>query len=175
MRAACYKAAAMEKILIDGYNLIYRDAALKQLADRNLEEARERLLESLSAYRTRDMEMVVVFDGAGAASTHASSGRAGIQVRFSASTRTADQLILELLGRETRRASLTVVTSDKKDIGNMARAEGVRWISSEVFLRRLRRPGKPTVKSDREKPAELSPEELKYWLKRFGSDPSEGE
>jgi len=165
----------MEKLLIDGYNLIFRDAVLKQLAEKNLEEARERLLESLSAYRTRTMEIVVVFDGAGASSTNSPSGRAGVQVRFSASKKTADRLILDLIEREPRRASLTVVSSDRKDIGSIARAEGVRWISSESFLRRLRRPAKPAVAADREKPPAPSADEMKYWLRRFGSDPSEGE
>jgi predicted RNA-binding protein with PIN domain len=165
----------MEKILIDGYNLLYKDGVLKNMAERSLEEAREQLLDKLSAYRTGMMEILVIFDGAGASPTRSRSGRTGVQVRFSPPTKTADQVILELIDREPRRASLTVVTSDKKDIGRIARAEGVRWISSESFLRRLRRPGKPGSKTDREKPAGTSAEELKYWLKRFGSDPSEGD
>ena len=165
----------MEKILIDGYNLLYKDGALKEMAERSLEEAREQLLDSISAYRTGTMEILVVFDGAGPSPTGSRSGRAGVRVKFSPPTKTADQVILELIDRETRRASLTVVTSDKKDIGRIARAEGVRWISSESFLRRLRRPTKPRTRAEREKPLGTSPEELKYWLRRFGSDPSEGD
>ncbi|MCI0567994.1 MAG: NYN domain-containing protein [Acidobacteria bacterium] len=165
----------MERILIDGYNLLYKDGVLKNLAERSLEEAREQLLDTISAYRTGTMEILVVFDGARPSPTRSASGRAGVQVRFSASTKTADQVILELIQREPRRASLTVVTSDKKDIGRIASAEGVRWISSETFLRRLRRAVKPKPVADREKPAGTSAEELKYWLRRFGSDPSEGD
>lgn len=165
----------MEKILIDGYNLLHKQGVLKKLAERSLEEAREQLLESLSAYRTGAMEIVVVFDGAGRSATRSTSGHAGIQVRFSPSTKTADQVILELIEREPRRSSLTVVTSDKKDIGSIARAEGVRWISSESFLRRLGSPAKRSVKADSEKPPRTSPEEMEYWLNRFESDPSEGD
>jgi uncharacterized protein len=175
VRTSCYKATAMEKILIDGYNLLHKDSVLKNMAERSLEEAREQLLDSISAYRTATMEILVVFDGAGASPTRSRSGRASVQVRFSPPTKTADQVILELIDREPRRASLTVVTSDRKDIGRIARAEGVRWISSESFLARLRRSVKPRPKGDSEKPTRTSAEELKYWLKRFGSDSSEGD
>jgi uncharacterized protein len=164
----------MEKILIDGYNLLYKDGYLKNLAEKSLEEAREQLLDRLCAYRTAGMEILVVFDGVGSSSPRSPSKRSGVQVRFSPSTRTADQVILELIDRSPKRASLTVVTSDRKDIGRIARAEGVRWISSETFLRRLQRKGKPSNKSDQEKPSGTSPEEMDYWLRRFGSDPSKG-
>jgi len=165
----------MEKILIDGYNLLYKDGVLKNLAERSLEQAREQLLDRLSAYRTGEMEILVVFDGAGPSNQRPTSGHNGVKVRFSPSTKTADQVILELIEREPRRASLTVVSSDEKDIGRIARAEGVRWITSESFLQRLRRPGKPRVGADREKPADSSLAEMEYWLKRFGSDPPEGD
>src|SRR5262245_1575613 len=74
----CYKATPMEKILIDGYNLLYKDGALKEMAERSLEEARELLLDSISAYRTGAMEILVVFDGAGSSPTGSRSGRAGV-------------------------------------------------------------------------------------------------
>ena len=164
----------MEKILIDGYNLLYKDGVLKNLAERSLEEAREGLLDNIAAYRTSDMEIVVVFDGQRASPRRPPSGRPGVQVRFSSPPRTADQVIVELIDRETRRASLTVVTSDKKDIGRVARAEGVRWIPSETFLRRLRRAGSKAVRGEAEKPPSTSSEEMEYWLKRFGSDPKAG-
>ena len=160
----------MEKIIIDGYNLMYKDGVLKNLAERNLEQARLSLLDSIAAYRTGEMEIVVVFDGQGGPGSRAPSKHSGVQVRFSHLPKTADQVIVEMIGREARRASLTIVTSDKKDIGRIARAEGVKWISSEAFLGRLRRSGKGATKREEEKPPSTSNEELEYWLKRFGSD-----
>ncbi|PYQ13128.1 MAG: hypothetical protein DMH00_05025 [Acidobacteria bacterium] len=165
----------MEKILIDGYNLLYKDGVLKNLAERSLEEAREELLDRIAAYRTAEMEILVVFDGQGARDRRNPPGRPGIQVRFSRGPRTADQVILEIIEREPKRGSLSVVTSDKKDIGRVARAEGVRWISSETFLRRLKRIGPKGVRRHEEKPATSSSEELEYWLKRFGSDPKDAD
>jgi len=174
-RGACYKTAGVrvEKILIDGYNLLYKDGVLKNQAERSLEEAREELIAAVAAYRTGDMEIIVIFDGRGGESRGRTPRPAGVQVRFSRYPQTADRLILEILEKEKRRRSLTVVTSDRKDIGRIAQAEGVRWISSESFLRRLRRlPRKPA--SGGEKPAGPSSEEMDYWLKRFGHEGAEG-
>jgi predicted RNA-binding protein with PIN domain len=163
----------VEKILIDGYNLLYKDGVLKNQAERSLEEAREQLLAAVAAYRTGDTEIVVVFDGRGGEARHRPPAARGVQVRFSRYPQTADQLILEIIEREKRRRSLTVVTSDRKDIGRIAQAEGVRWISSESFLRRLQRaPRRPA--SEVEKPAGPSSEEMDYWLKRFGHEGAEG-
>jgi len=163
----------VDKILIDGYNLLYKDGVLKNQAERSLEEAREQLLAAVAAYRTGDTEIVVVFDGRGGEGRRRASASRGVQVRFSRYPQTADQLILEIIEREKRRRSLTVVTSDRKDIGRIAQAEGVRWISSESFLRRLRRAPRRAV-SEGEKPAGPSSEEMDYWLKRFGHEGAEG-
>jgi len=161
----------MEKLLIDGYNLLYKDGVLKNLAERSLEAAREELLTSIAAYRSGDVEILVVFDGQDAAGRRKVSARTGIQVRFSRPPKTADQVILEIVEREAKKTSLTVVTSDKKDIGRVARAEGVRWISSETFLRRLGRTGSRAARRQQEKPPATTPAEVEYWLKRFGPDP----
>ena len=136
LRGACYKATEVpvEKIVIDGYNLLYKDGALKNLAERSLESAREELLAAIAAYRTAEMEIWV-----------------------------------DMVEKEGRRGALTVVTSDKKDIGLVARSEGVRWISSEAFIRRLHRIRRVrTVPA--EKPVSTTPKELEYWLERFGSE-----
>lgn len=163
----------MEKILIDGYNLLYKDGALKNQAERSLEAARDELVAMVAAYRTGEMEIVIVFDGRGGEGRGSAGIAPGIQVRFSRHPQSADQLILELLQAERRRSSLTVVTSDRKDIGRIAQAEGVRWISSEAFLRRLRRaPRRATPGGEKPVP---SPEEMDYWLRRFSSTPPEGE
>jgi predicted RNA-binding protein with PIN domain len=173
---ACYKTPGVrvEKILIDGYNLLYKDGVLKNQAERSLEEAREELIAAVAAYRSGDTEIVVVFDGRGGQSRRRTPAPPGVLIRFSRYPQTADRLILEIIEREKRRRSLTVVTSDRKDIGRIAQAEGVRWISSESFLRRLQRiPRKPI--SGGEKPAGPSAEEMDYWLKRFGHEEAEGE
>jgi predicted RNA-binding protein with PIN domain len=160
----------MEKILIDGYNLLHKDATLHSLARHSLEQAREALLDRLAAYRSGDVSIVVVFDGREGLSAGESPRRPGVATRFSRPPRSADQVIVEMIASEPRRSSLLVVTSDVKDIGRCARAEGVRWISSEAFLRRL--PGKSGSRSpearEEEKPTAAAASEIEYWLKKFG-------
>ncbi len=158
----------MEKILIDGYNLLYKDGALKNLAERSLEEARQELVAAIASYRSGDTEIVVVFDGRGAESWRLKSS-SGVQVRFSRFPQTADEVILEMIEKERRRVSLTVVTSDKKDIGRVARAEGVRWISSEAFIKRLQRVQR-SGGTRQEKPVNTPSSEVEYWLERFGPE-----
>jgi predicted RNA-binding protein with PIN domain len=159
----------VEKILIDGYNLLHKDGVLKNQAERSLEEAREDLIRTIAGYRSGDMEIVVVFDGRGGEVRGRKVGASGVQVRFSRFPQSADQLILEIIDREKRKDHLTVVTSDRKDIGRIAQAEGVRWISSESFLRRLRRVPRQEV-SAREKPGAPSSEEVDYWMNRFRTE-----
>ena len=169
----------MEKILIDGYNLLHKDPALQDLARHSLEQAREALLDRLAAYRSGDVRIVVVFDGQAGRAGAGSRRRPGVETRFSRPPRSADQTILEIITTEPRRSSLLVVTSDVKDIGRAARAEGARWISSEAFLRRL-----PSVRGGKErrarvpggeKPGVVAASEVEYWLKKFDPGPGEAD
>ncbi|HEU5180895.1 MAG TPA: NYN domain-containing protein [Candidatus Polarisedimenticolia bacterium] len=170
----------MEKILVDGYNLLHKDPALQEMARHSLEQAREALLDQLAAYRSGDMLIRVVFDGREGGAGSAGRRRQGVEVRFSRPPRSADETILEIIAAEPRRSSLLVVTSDVKDIGRAARAEGARWISSEAFLRRLHKARRPKGRSrqgvEGEKPGLVGASEVEYWLRKFepgpeGTDP----
>ncbi|KPK71567.1 hypothetical protein AMJ82_00300 [candidate division TA06 bacterium SM23_40] len=49
-------------VVIDGYNLIFSDPAFAEIAERNLQQARDELVRLLSAYRTRSgSDITVVF------------------------------------------------------------------------------------------------------------------
>ena len=104
----------MERILIDGYNLLYKDAILRDRASRNLEEARDQLIAAVAAYRSGDMEIILVFDGRGGTARRQAGAR-GVYVRYSSFPQSADQMILELVERDRRRSQITVVTSDRKE------------------------------------------------------------
>ncbi len=167
----------MEKILVDGYNLLHKDPALQEMARHSLEQARETLLDQLAAYRSGDVLIRVVFDGRAGGGATGAPRRAGVEVRFSRPPRSADQTLLEMIAAEPRRSSLLVVTSDVKDIGRAARAEGARWISSEAFLRRLHAARGPKARSregaEGEKPGLVGPSEVEYWLRKFDPGPEE--
>jgi len=159
----------MEKILIDGYNLIHKDERLLSLSRSSLEQAREALVDLLAGYRSGEVVIVVVFDGQPGTGPR-TPARRGVRTVFSRAPRTADDLLLEMIAAERRRASLLVVTSDVKDIGRAARAEGARWISSEAFLRRLAPAAKrrtARVAGARDKPEAVDAAEVDYWLRKF--------
>src|SRR5262245_58122185 len=76
-------------IVVDGYNLILRTAALKPGPGRTLREARTKLVNLLSwAYGSGDARFVVVFDGDETPGREESSGR--VDVRFSRPPQKAD-------------------------------------------------------------------------------------
>ena len=122
----------MPTLLIDGYNLIPAIPSLGRLIRRDLEQARDALLDLLHAYRANAPSrpsIIVVFDGKAHIENPHPSRKAGIQVRFS-SGETADDLILRLLGGEHRGAIL--VTSDRA-LRDAARADAGELIRSGEF------------------------------------------
>jgi predicted RNA-binding protein with PIN domain len=171
-----------ETFLIDGYNLLRR--AFTFLDGRDLPAARAQLEVRLREFqRTRGpgIRILIVFDGSHGIFEQPprESRDPGFQIIYSNPPETADDVIL----RECRRrpGTVTVVTSDRKDIGN--RIPG-RWITSEEFAEILdeamRRPGRAGTGGARrpplpEKPSpqEVSPEEVEEW-KRIFSRPKPG-
>jgi predicted RNA-binding protein with PIN domain len=95
--------------LVDGYNVTRSDPATRRLG---LESQREALVRRLGA-RGRGLlgvgRIVVVFDGAGHQGDSVSGGP--VEVRYSRSGRSADDLIVALASRE--HGAVTIVTSDR--------------------------------------------------------------
>ena len=130
----------MPTLLIDGYNLIPALPSLRRLIRRDLEQARDALLDLLHTYRAHTPSqptIIVVFDGKANIENPRTSRKPGIQVRFSRGE-TADDLLLRLLGDEHKGAIL--VTSDRA-LRDAARADAGELIRtgefSEMLLARL--------------------------------------
>ena len=67
-----------QRIIIDGYNVIYTDDRLRRKACKDLEGARAELLEMLKGYvRHRRLQVTVVFDGRGGVVDRPMSGVLG--------------------------------------------------------------------------------------------------
>ena len=157
----------MQKIIIDGYNVIHADPRLqKKLAGGGLERAREGLLARIRAYlEERDVSVTVVFDGRGGLSVAEAIVPGRLQVVYSASGQTADEVIVESLHRAANPREFIVVTSDMADIGRSVRAIGAEVMLSPAFLARIKRakPGQTGA------PAPQDPEvDVDYWLEQFG-------
>lgn len=154
---------AQRLVIVDGYNLIHRSAALRPGPERTLREAREKLVNLLSwAVGSGEVRFLVVFDGASGLGADERQGR--IEVRYARPPRSADDLIRALveerLGRDER---ITVVTADL-EVARHARAMGADISLADLFLASVLG---PTAPSQPEKPVALSKREIEEWAEIF--------
>jgi predicted RNA-binding protein with PIN domain len=159
----------MQKIIVDGYNVIHADASLKRAVAGGMEVAREALLARLREYlASKAVQITVVFDGAGGLVDAEAPVPGRLQVLYTAAGQSADELIVETLQLHANPRQFIVVTSDMSDIGRAAGAVGATVMSSPEFLDRLSaRPAaaEPHAGSEKPRPSE---EDVGYWLERFG-------
>ena len=140
--------------LVDGDNL------LGTWPGRRRSDAdRRRLAFDLGRFAIRARRrVVVVFDG-----TPPPGSDLGPDVRFSGAGRTADDVILEFLGRQQDRRGWIVVTSDRS-LGDQCRYRQAKLERCDRFRGRLSE-GVAGDKPERE-------EEVDYWLEQFGGEDS---
>ncbi len=126
----------MIHVIIDGYNLIRQVPGLVRHERESLEVARQKLITQLSEYKKiKRHKVTVVFDGALNLSEFAAEFvEAGIHVSFSPLTRTADDIIKEMVEAEKTRA--LVVSSDRA-VQRAAELNGATVIAAPEFYKRL--------------------------------------
>jgi predicted RNA-binding protein with PIN domain len=164
----------MQKIIIDGYNLIHADPALRRLAARGMEEARVGLLERLRLYlEAKRVQITVVFDGAGGMIDADPVIPGRLQVLYSAGGQTADEVIRTVLHGHPNPRQYIVITSDMADIGRSVGAVGATVMGSAEFLQRLSALGTdgaaPPTEATGEKPDPSEPD-VEFWLRKFGEN-----
>jgi predicted RNA-binding protein with PIN domain len=156
----------MQKMIIDGYNVIYADGQLKTTAKRDLLEARRTLIGWLSRYLERkNLQISLVFDGHGGITDVDIEIPGKLQVLFSSAGQSADEIILEILDASSNPRQYIVVTSDMADIGRAARSMGAEIIASKAFLSRVRGRDSNVGSGPPEGDAI---DDLDYWLEKFG-------
>ena len=158
----------VDKIIIDGYNLIL---AVKEdfpgMLD--LEGQRDHLLRVLNSSRQiKNSQIIVIFDGrSGVKNSPVMSGR--IRVVFSKGRTKADQVIQELIRKDPSPGQVEVVTSDR-EIQFTARDHGAKVRESREFWRSIRLKRNSKSGGDRRSTApdrSLSDREVKEWLEIF--------
>ena len=165
--------ANYRETIIDGYNLIHKLCKVK--AGEPMDAMRKRLEAMLPRYRQKSRRHVtVVYDGGSGPRPH--SSRAGIDVTYSGTFKSADSWIIDhVRSLEPRPGMMLVVTSDR-EIQRHATAWGARCIDSEAFIEELAAMGltadsqsgssrKASGKSAGAAP--LSDKEVDYWLQLF--------
>jgi predicted RNA-binding protein with PIN domain len=103
-----------EYLLVDGYNIIHAWQELKELAEENLEQARDKLLQIMCNYQGfKEIEVIVVFDA------HKVKGNVGkiiryhnIDVVYTKEAETADEYIERVTHQIGRVNRVRVATSD---------------------------------------------------------------
>ncbi len=140
--------------LIDGDNLLGTWPGRK----RSDAERRGLAFELERFARRRRRRILVIFDGVAPPGS-----QPGSAVRFAGPGRTADDVILELLRKQTDRRGWIVVTSDRS-LGDQCRYLQARLERCDRFRRQL------CDLPDQEKPDREG--DVDYWLEQFGEDPS---
>lgn len=161
----------MQKLIVDGYNVIHADPRMKKTTARDLERARDQLIERIRKYmRGKQIRVTVVFDGRGGLTDVETVVPGKLQVLYSSQPQSADELILKTLNESPNPQEYIVVTSDMADIGGSARGMGAKILSSRAFLERIAR-GSETAKPRTQKAAEeendMNENEVDYWLDQF--------
>lgn len=138
------------KWLLDGYNVIRRDAELRDRETERLEAGRTALLALVAGVaRAVHDEFVVVFDGAHRHAGPPSPGR--VQIVFSRPPETADDVLRRLAA--THREGAVVVTSDRAVL-DAARRAGAVGVTAEAFLNAIRPPDVDDDADEEDEPVE---------------------
>jgi uncharacterized protein len=129
----------MERVIVDGYNVIHAWPSLKRLLDVSLEAAREKLVERLSVYGlVTGYDVTVVFDAHHSASRANAEERVeGVRVMFTRKGHSADHAI-ERIAYEAAGGGdmITVATSDRFQ-RDLVRGMGGAVISAQELERRV--------------------------------------
>jgi hypothetical protein len=119
-------------IIVDGYNFIRSSRQLNALDRQDLQLGRETLQNMLSAYKkTKGHRITVVFDGQGMLSSQSQRYQVkGVQIIFSRTGRSADDVIKNIAAREREKA---LIVSSDREVMNFCTSQGATAISSENF------------------------------------------
>jgi len=129
----------MERVIVDGYNVIHGWVPLKRLLDVSLEVARDKLVERLAVYAmVTGAEVTVVFDAHhSAARTNSEEVVEGVHVVFTRKGHSADHVI-ERIAYAAGEAgdAITVATSDRTQ-RDLVRGMGGAVIDARELERRV--------------------------------------
>ncbi len=129
----------MDRLIVDGYNVIHAWPSLKRLLGVSLETARDKLVERLSVYGlVTGTDVTVVFDAHhSAARTNSEQTVEGVRVVFTRKGHSADHAIERIAyGATGSGHALTVATSDRFQ-SDLVRGMGGAVISAPELERQV--------------------------------------
>ena len=129
----------MERLIVDGYNIIHAWPPLKQLMGQSLEAARDKLIDRLAVYaQVSGADVTVVFDAHRTTSmANAEELNQGVHVIFTRKGHSADHVIERIAYAVTAGEDpVTVATSDRFQ-SDLVRGMGGAVISALELERRV--------------------------------------
>jgi len=129
----------MDRLVVDGYNVIHAWVPLKRLLDVSLEAARDKLIERLAVYAmVTGSDVTVVFDAHhSAARTNSEDVVEGVHVIFTRKGHSADHVIERIAYAATGTGdAITVATSDRTQ-RDLVRGMGGAVIDARELERRV--------------------------------------
>jgi len=129
----------LDRLIVDGYNVIHAWPSLKRLLGVSLESARDKLVERLSVFGlVTETDVTVVFDAHhSSAMANAEENVEGVHVVFTRKGHSADHAIERLAYTATGAGdNLTVATSDRFQ-SDMVRGMGGAVISAPELERQV--------------------------------------
>lgn len=162
----------MQKLIVDGYNVIHADPKLKKTVRAGMQGAREGLIARVLRYlEHKNVQVTVVFDGRGGITDAEVVLPGRLQVLYSATGQTADDFIVDTLFAHPNPREFIVVTSDMADIGSRVSPVGARVLSSSEFLERIRQGAASPAEEEAADAVEDEPptprEDVDFWLEQF--------
>lgn len=120
-------------LIVDGHSMIFAWPDLLALHHKRMALAREELIKRLTEYQdTTDVHVVAVFDGQGVKSAAAEEPTT-IQVFYSGSGSTADDVVERLAAKYAAQVDLTVATSDLLEQQTVS-AFGAHTVSADGLM-----------------------------------------
>ena len=104
----------LPQLLVDGYNVLHAWGLLGKSRVRELDLARQRLVEDIRCiHDTEQCATTIVFDGSGERAARDSSGTdADFEIIFASSGKTADDIIESIVAKSGQPAACVVATAD---------------------------------------------------------------
>lgn len=132
-----------EYLIIDGYNVIGAWPHLRELRDKNLDEARDALIEAVADYQGfSGRRCIVVFDAYNVPGLGREYRLRKVKIYYTKERETADECIERLVKELSRRGrKIYVATSDFTE-QNVAFGSGALRVSARELLEEIRQNGK---------------------------------
>lgn len=129
-----------EYVLVDGYNVIFAWAELRDLAKINIDSAREKLADILCNYRGYiQSDIILVFDAYKVEGHHTEVTEYGeIYIVYTKQAETADQYIEKTVHEIAKKYDVRVITSDATE-QVIIQSKGSRLMSSREFREEIER------------------------------------